>query len=89
MVGRCSRDGMQGKAFLYGTKTSLGHKHTQDDRTDLCNGIQMKKICCRVLILKHLLTKTMDPMYMENLASRDSCKMACDICQCDMCMCML
>ena len=64
-IGRCSRDGRQGKAFLYATKASLRHRHTQDDMKYFCNSTQMTKICRRGLILKHLLTKTMDPMYTE------------------------
>lgn len=89
-VGRCSRDGQPGRAYLYATMMSLRDpERVEQSFIDVCSEIRKNEVeCLRLSILKFLKLPKMDTTRLNELQERTTCDGKCEgECSCSMCIC--
>ncbi|XP_077996733.1 ATP-dependent DNA helicase RecQ-like [Glandiceps talaboti] len=88
-VGRCARDGREGKAYLFATKSSLDKRRVDDEMINFCSTISTTNNCIRLLVLQSLVVKDMDTSRIHQLEDRGNCigELTNGKCTCDFSVC--
>ena len=76
-VGRCGRDGRQGRAIMYRYPRSVISGVTSEAMHYLLSSSEEKKACLRQSVLRHLMLPGMDGSLLETCNNIDGCCCVC------------
>ena len=79
-VGRCARDGRQGRALLYTPPNSLNSKYVTSEMLDLVKN--NNRTCIRKIILTNIRLEEMSIEQIDVMCGGDNCCSVCDAMDC-------